>query len=159
MSGSGPIVADTGCAFTSPHFLATQAGMEVLERGGNAIDAMVSAAAMIAVAYPHMNGLGGDSFWIVHQPGSEPWAIDASGVAASAALGAFLKGGKDHDQEIQLCHVAQELLCGARKLQVQRMRELLLTIPQYEMYSGLVSRPKGDEFEVTVVIDPYGKVR
>ena len=85
MSGSGPIVADTGCAFTSPHFLATQAGMEVLERGGNAIDAMVSAAAMIAVAYPHMNGLGGDSFWIVHQPGSEPWAIDASGVAASAA--------------------------------------------------------------------------
>lgn len=78
-------------------------------------------------------------------------------VAASAALGAFLKGGKDHDQEIQLCHVAQELLCGARKLQVKRMRELLLTIPQYEMYSGLVSRPKGDEFEVTVVIDPYGK--
>ena len=59
--------------------------MEVLERGGNAIDAMVSAAAMIAVAYPHMNGLGGDSFWIVHQPGSEPWAIDASGAAASAA--------------------------------------------------------------------------
>ena len=51
MSGSGPIVADTGCAFTSPHFLATQAGMEVLERGGNAIDAMVSAAAMIAAVH------------------------------------------------------------------------------------------------------------
>ena len=79
--------------------------------------------------------------------------------AASAALGAFLKGGKDHDKEVQLCHVAQELLYGARKLQVQRMRELLLTIPQYEMYSGLVPRPKGDEFEVTVIIDPYGKVR
>ena len=49
------------CAFTSPHFLATQAGMDVLQRGGSAIDAMIAAAAMIAVTYPHMNGLGGDS--------------------------------------------------------------------------------------------------
>ena len=73
------------CAFTSPHFLATQAGMDVLQRGGSAIDAMIAAAAMIAVAYPHMNGLGGDSFWLVHQPGQDPWAIDASGCAAAAA--------------------------------------------------------------------------
>ena len=59
--------------------------MRVLERGGNAVDAMISAAAMIAVAYPHMNGLGGDSFWLLHQPGSDPWAIDTCGCAASAA--------------------------------------------------------------------------
>ena len=85
MSGSGPIVGNPKRAFTSPHFLASQTGMDVLERGGNAIDAMVAAAAMIAVAYPHMNGLGGDSFWLVHETGSEPWAIDASGCAARAA--------------------------------------------------------------------------
>jgi gamma-glutamyltranspeptidase/glutathione hydrolase len=72
-------------AFTSPHFLATQAGMDVMQRGGNAVDAMIAAAAMIAVAYPHMNGLGGDGFWLVHQPGQKPWAIDASGTAATAA--------------------------------------------------------------------------
>jgi gamma-glutamyltranspeptidase len=78
-------VGDKRCAFTSPHFLATEAGMRVLERGGNAVDAMISAAAMIAVAYPHMNGLGGDSFWLLHQPESYPWAIDACGCAASAA--------------------------------------------------------------------------
>ena len=73
------------CAFTSPHFLATQAGMDVLQRGGSAIDAMIAAAAMISVTYRHMNGLGGDSFWLVHQPGQDPWAIDASGYAAAAA--------------------------------------------------------------------------
>lgn len=85
MSGREPTVADAPYAFTSPHFLATRAGINVLERGGSAVDAMVAAAAMIAVAYPHMNGLGGDSFWLVHQPGHAPWAIDASGNAATAA--------------------------------------------------------------------------
>ena len=85
MSGSGLIVGNPRIAFTSPHFLASQTGMDVLERGGNAIDAMVAAAAMIAVAYPHMNGLGGDSFWLVHEPGSNPWAIDACGCAAKSS--------------------------------------------------------------------------
>ena len=56
-----------------------------MQRGGNAVDAMIAAAAMVAVAYPHMNGLGGDGFWLVHQPGQKPWAIDASGTAATAA--------------------------------------------------------------------------
>ena len=79
------MVDNGACAFTSPHFLATQAGMDVLQRGGSAVDAMIAAAAMIAVAYPHMNGLGGDSFWLVHQPGKKPWAIDACGCAAAAA--------------------------------------------------------------------------
>ena len=41
----------------------------VLNAGGSAIEAMVAAAATIAVAYPHMNGLGGDAFWIIHRPG------------------------------------------------------------------------------------------
>jgi len=40
----------------------------VLAEGGNALEAMVAMAAMIVVAYPHMNHLGGDGFWIVHEP-------------------------------------------------------------------------------------------
>ena len=40
-------------------------GSSVLREGGNAIEAMVAAAATIAVVYPHMNGLGGDNFWLV----------------------------------------------------------------------------------------------
>ncbi|BBP43913.1 gamma-glutamyltransferase family protein [Thiosulfativibrio zosterae] len=72
-------------AFTAPHYQATQAGLAILEQGGNAVDAMVAAAATVAVAYPHMNSLGGDGFWLVQVPGQAPFALDASGWAAQAA--------------------------------------------------------------------------
>ncbi|MGI9378510.1 MAG: gamma-glutamyltransferase, partial [Methyloligellaceae bacterium] len=42
---------------TAPHHLASEAGLRVLREGGNAIEAMIAAAATIAVVYPHMNGL------------------------------------------------------------------------------------------------------
>ncbi len=71
-------------AFTAPHAAATEAGMQVLREGGSAVEAMVAAAATIAVVYPHMNSLGGDSFWLVDEPGlAEPVAIDACGRSAS----------------------------------------------------------------------------
>ena len=69
----------------APHHLAAQSGLAVLRDGGNAIEAMVAAAATIAVVYPHMNAIGGDGFWIVHAPGAEPVAIDACGAAAARA--------------------------------------------------------------------------
>lgn len=53
--------------------------MSILREGGNAIEAMIAAAATIAVVYPHMNGLGGDGFWLIHQPGAAPIGIDACG--------------------------------------------------------------------------------
>lgn len=65
----------------APHHLAAQAGVSVLREGGNAIEAMVAAAATIAVVYPHMNSIGGDGFWLIHEPGTEPVAIDACGAA------------------------------------------------------------------------------
>ena len=67
----------------APHHLAAQSGLRVLREGGNAIEAMVAAAATIAVVYPHMNAVGGDGFWIVCAPGAEPIAIDACGAAAT----------------------------------------------------------------------------
>jgi gamma-glutamyltranspeptidase/glutathione hydrolase len=70
---------------TAPHHQAARAGLRVLEDGGNAIEAMVAAAAAIAVAYPHMNGLGGDNFWLIDVPGEAPIGIDACGAAAAGA--------------------------------------------------------------------------
>jgi len=76
----------------APHHLAAQAGRDVLRDGGNAVEAMVAAAAAIAVVYPHMNALGGDGFWLIHEPGKPPVAIDACGFAAGLADRAFYTG-------------------------------------------------------------------
>ncbi len=69
----------------APHHLAASAGLRVLTDGGNAIEAMVAAAATIAVVYPHMNGLGGDNFWLIHTPGDSPRGIASCGPAAAMA--------------------------------------------------------------------------
>ncbi|MEQ1696796.1 MAG: gamma-glutamyltransferase family protein [Hyphomicrobiaceae bacterium] len=69
----------------APHHLAAEAGLSVLRDGGNAIEAMVAAASTIAVVYPHMNGLGGDNFWLISRGGKPPVAIDACGAAAGLA--------------------------------------------------------------------------
>ena len=50
----------------TPHLLASQSGVAALRAGGNALDAAIAAAATIAVVYPHMNGLGGDNLWLIH---------------------------------------------------------------------------------------------
>jgi gamma-glutamyltranspeptidase/glutathione hydrolase len=66
---------------TAPHHLAAAAGLAAMRDGGNAIEAMIAAAATIAVAYPHMNGLGGDGFWLILPPEGVPIGIQACGPA------------------------------------------------------------------------------
>lgn len=51
---------------TSSNYLATQAGMAVLRKGGNAVDAAIAVASTLAVVYPQMNTLGGDNFWLIY---------------------------------------------------------------------------------------------
>ena len=80
-----------GGMVTAPHHLAAEAGASVLRDGGNAVEAMVAAAAAIAVVYPHMNGIGGDGFWVISEPGKEPVAIQACGPAARLATQDFYK--------------------------------------------------------------------
>ena len=70
---------------TSPHHLASEAGVRVLREGGNAIEAAVAMAASLAVVYPHMTSIGGDGFWLIAPKGKQPIAVDACGGAARAA--------------------------------------------------------------------------
>lgn len=78
-----------GGMITAPHHLASEAGLRVLRDGGNAVEAMVAAAAAIAVVYPHMNAVGGDGFWLIAEPGRGPTGIDAAGWSAQAATPDF----------------------------------------------------------------------
>ena len=69
----------------APHSLASESALAILREGGNALEAMVAAAATIAVVYPHMNSIGGDSFWVINSPGKAVGGIDACGAAAQLA--------------------------------------------------------------------------
>jgi len=76
---------------TSPHHLASEAGLRVLREGGNAIEATLAMAASLPVVYPHMNSIGGDGFWLISKDGKPPVAVDGCGAAAQAATIDFYK--------------------------------------------------------------------
>ncbi|MFP3799213.1 gamma-glutamyltransferase family protein [Paraburkholderia sp. SIMBA_027] len=67
---------------TSPHTLASEAGRDVLARGGNAIEAAIAMAAALCVTMPHFTGLGGDGFWLIAAPGQPVESISGIGRAA-----------------------------------------------------------------------------
>jgi gamma-glutamyltranspeptidase len=85
-------VQGTRAAVVSDHPLATAAGADVLRRGGNAVDAAVTMAAVLAVVRPHMNGVGGDAFMLIRdERSSRVQALNGSGRAGSGADPAALR--------------------------------------------------------------------
>jgi gamma-glutamyltranspeptidase len=94
-SASGPT-----WAIATPHEEATRAGADAFERGGNAVDAALRAATVLAVAYPHMCGVGGDLFALVQRPDGETLAVSSSGRAPAAADPSATRGA-DHAMPIR----------------------------------------------------------
>ncbi len=70
----------------SPHYLATGAGLAILRRGGNAIDAAIATNAVLAVVMPYLCGIGGDLFAIVYTASDRSIiGLNGSGRAPAAA--------------------------------------------------------------------------
>ncbi|HLH67735.1 MAG TPA: gamma-glutamyltransferase family protein [Candidatus Dormibacteraeota bacterium] len=70
----------------APHYLAAEAGAEVLRQGGNAVDAAVAADAVLCVVYPHMTSVGGDLFALVWPAGAvRPIGLAGAGRSGSLA--------------------------------------------------------------------------
>jgi gamma-glutamyltranspeptidase/glutathione hydrolase len=84
LPGRSPVIAAEGMAATS-HPLATLAAIDVLRRGGNAVDAAVAAVAVLCVIEPHMTGIGGDCFALIVEEGKPVWGYNGCGRSGAGA--------------------------------------------------------------------------
>ncbi len=88
------VYAKNGMVATSQP-LASQAGLEILKKGGNAIDAAVATAACLAVVEPTSNGIGADAFSIIYS-GGKLYGLNSSGPAPKrVSIKALKKKGYD----------------------------------------------------------------
>jgi gamma-glutamyltranspeptidase/glutathione hydrolase len=90
LPGRSPVLATNGLCATS-HPLAAQAAVDILRRGGNAMDAAIAGGVLLGLCEPHMTGIGGDCFVLHSRPGSPVSALNGSGRAPAAADAAALR--------------------------------------------------------------------
>jgi gamma-glutamyltranspeptidase len=85
-TGRPPTLALRGMV-SSPHALASGAGVDILRAGGSAVDAAIAASAVLSVVYPHMTGIGGDAFWLIYDARSLRVRYLAGGGRAARSAG------------------------------------------------------------------------
>src|SRR6516164_1731126 len=89
--GRSMVVTSRGIVATS-HVLASQAGAEILSRGGSAMDSAIAANAVLGVTEPMMNGIGGDLFLLYWDAkNGKLYGLNASGWAPQGLTIDFLK--------------------------------------------------------------------
>ncbi|WP_376696713.1 gamma-glutamyltransferase [Wenzhouxiangella sp. EGI_FJ10305] len=100
MGGNGPGKA----AISSSHELATGAGTEILDKGGNAFDAAVAVSAALAVVEPESSGAGGGGFWLLHRAADDHSVMvdgrETAPAAASEDMYLDEEGEVDRDRAI-----------------------------------------------------------
>ena len=109
--GRSPVLASNGMCATS-HPLAAKVAVQILESGGNAVDAAIAGAVLLGLCEPQMTGLGGDCFVLLSPPGTDRIiGLNGSG-RAPAGLDAGKLRAQGH-QSIPLRGVASITLPGA----------------------------------------------
>src|ERR1700722_17623451 len=89
--GRSMVVTNFGIV-SAPQFLASQAGVHILEQGGNAIDAAIAANAVMGVVQPYVNGMGGDLFMIYYEAKTgKLYGLNSSGWTPKALTIDYLK--------------------------------------------------------------------
>ncbi len=84
-------------AVASAHPLATAAGVEILQQGGNAFDAAIAVSAALGVVEPYSSGFGGGGFWLVHRAGDgKQVMIDARETAPGLAHARMYRDAQDN---------------------------------------------------------------
>lgn len=143
-------------AIASAHPLATQAGMDILNQGGNAFDAAIAVAASLGVVEPYSAGLGGGGFWLIHDAKTNKNIfIDArekAPAAAHADLYLNTDGSVNHDiaingalaagipgQAAAFVHLAEKYgLLPLKKTLATAIQQANEGFPVYHHYQKLV---------------------
>ena len=102
-------ISSNAMAATS-HPLATEEALKILKKGGNAVDASITASIILSVVEPNATSIGGDCFAIIKMEGKEPVAYNGSGIAPEKANYDFLYGWCP-DRRVHMQHVtAKQML-------------------------------------------------
>lgn len=92
-----PVIAESGMV-SSPHHLASEIGLDILKRGGNAVDAAVATSAALMVTTPMQCSPGGDAIWLIRSPDGRIEALDSSGRSPSALTLSAMRSVPDEDR-------------------------------------------------------------
>ncbi len=102
--GRSAVLVGNGMCATS-HPLAAQTAIDILMRGGNAMDAAIAGAVLLGICEPQMTGIGGDCFVLYSRPGSHTIeALNGSGRAAAAASAEALRAAGETAVPVASAH-------------------------------------------------------
>ena len=146
---------------TSPNYLATQAGLDILRRGGNAVDAAIATAVTLAVVYPQMCTPGGDNFWLIYNAKTkELHGLNASGRSGSKATIDFY-ASKGLTAIPSRGYLAANTVPGAVSGWDEAYRysksDLKTTMPWKELFASAISYAK-DGFPVSTSLSYWSAV-
>ncbi|WP_299859747.1 gamma-glutamyltransferase family protein [uncultured Roseobacter sp.] len=101
--GRSPVLATNGMCATS-HPLGAKTAIDILERGGNAMDAAIAGALVLGICEPQMTGIGGDCFVLWQQGEADVQALNGSGRAPAALDAADLRNAGETTVPILSAH-------------------------------------------------------